>query len=319
MIKRYNEQVYSILCAAFLSVQAINHIIVAYFPFTKGNAMMLLYLMTGGLIIADGFVEIIKSRKVYISNAAAVFLIMAYYSVTLIIAPYSDLEASQFFSMTIVAMIAPTIRKIDPKVFINALLLIPVPGILVLNRIFVVRGIKASIIGMGLSYAFIPSIIAAIVFTFKYIKNCEHKVLYGVAILINAVYAWEVIQYGSRGPILCIISCFGLLIGFNIKKDGGVFLKPVKLLVILSILFAFMMNFYEILEWVFNRLTGFGIKVNSIAKIFRLQEGSGDISNGRILIWQTVIKEIMRTPIWGHGLSTTQYNLGIIYPHNFIK
>lgn len=318
MIKKKKEEFYSILCAVFLSVQSINHIIVAFLPSTKGLAMMILYLITGGLILVIAIIEMTKSGKVYASNAMPIFLVMIYYIFTLIMGNISDLEPSQFFSMTIVAMIAPMVKKINSKTFIKSLILLPLPGIFVLNKIFVTRGIRAEIIGMGLSYAFIPSIIATIVFLFKYFKESKYKLIYSIAMIVNLIYAWKVIQYGSRGPLLCIVSCFVLVLTLDIKTNGGIFFQSIKIFIISVIVAILLMNFFEILEWVLIELTGRGININAISKIFRLQQSSGDISNGRIIIWQTVAKDILKSPILGHGLSTTQYNLGIIYPHNFI-
>ena len=312
---------YTIAVALFLTVPAINMIGVAVFPALSGALMTVLYAVFGACIIAVAGVAFGNSKRMYIVYAVALLTIISYYIATMIIAPYSDLSAAKFLSMTVAAFVCFSVRKVDPRLLIKALILISCPALFWFNKVFIVTSGLAEVILMGIGYAFVPSIVSSFVYLFWYIRDERKdklKWLYIVGCFINLVFAFRIIEYGSRGPVLCMIVCLVVCICFDNDKEKGIRLRSWKVVLVGIAVALIAMNFWVVLGTVSSLLKSFGISVNTIDKFYRLNEQSKDALNGRSDIWAAVASEMLRSPLWGHGMSTTLHNLKYPYPHNFL-
>ena len=158
------KQGYTFLIAFYLCIPAINVIGVAIKSSLAGFFMSFLYVITGAIIAFTFFQELVKTKNVISVVFVVVALISSFYVLTLMVAPYSDLKVVKFVTMTLIAILCPYNKNIDVRRFVEYVMAIPAFGILIKNRIFTVNGARYETITMGLSYAFLPSVICAIVF-----------------------------------------------------------------------------------------------------------------------------------------------------------
>lgn len=311
----------SILVAIYINIPSLNQIFIAFLPGMAGKMMTLLYgISIAGVIFAATYC-ILNNRKVDMKLFLYILGIVFVFLLTCCFASYTSLNIFDFISYTIVALLIPLFFKIDAKLFLRTTIFCSFWGIFFINDIFELTGSSYQTITMGVSYAFLPSIIVSIVYLFMYIKNDskKEKLFCGLGILVNAVYLLKILQYGSRGPVLCIATCLCFLFCFRYKNEkNGIETIAGKFIVLIGIIFLCVINIWTILEWVQTFLNSYDIHINTIDKIFRLVSSSKDISNGRTAITEVVIGGIFESPVWGHGMSTTMHNLNIVYPHNFI-
>lgn len=317
--KRNNiSRFYTIMVALFLSVQAINTTVTSVITALAGSLMTLLYGLFGAMILVSVGQVLISSKRMYSKFAMVFFTIIVYFIFTKILTSYSDLNFGKFISMTVLAILCFSIRRVDPRLLIKIMMLVPCIGIFWIDKIFAVGG-KDQIITMGVSYAFMSSIISTIVYLSWYLRDereNKFKWLYIIAAIINIIYALRIIMFGSRGPVLCILVCFFICVCVDYKS--GVGLRSWKMLIFGLVLIVMWANLWTLLDYVSTFLGNYGLKINAINKLYRLIGSGLDITNGRTYIWKTVVAEIPGSPIWGHGLSTTLHNLHFSYPHNFL-
>ena len=313
----WRDTLYTLLIALYLSVPAINAIGVKIIPALSGLFMTSLYVSIGLAILVYSVLAFIARPKVDVRIFVFYCLIIFAYIFTYIGNARSDLHFNKFITLTVIAMLCPYVKRIKYRQFVIYLMVLPFFGIFFLNQVFSIKGVLNETITMGISYAFLPTVIASIVYLFFYFKDSNRKFISLVFIAINSVYLFKIFQFGSRGPVLCIVTCFAILICFK-YKDNKINMVSRKIVILMILLILVIANFWTVLGWVNSLLLALGIKINAISKLYRLQSFTNDISNGRLLIWSTVWKEIWKSPIYGHGLSTTFYNLKFAYPHNFI-
>lgn len=311
---------YTVLVALFLSVQAINTTITSLVTALAGSLMTPLYGLFGLMIFANVGTVMFPRARMYTRYAGAFFIVIIYYIATRLVAPYSDLSFGKFISMTVLAVLCFSIKRVEPRLLLKIMMLAPCIGIFWVGRIFAVGG-KDEIVTMGVSYAFMSSVISTIIYLFWYLsdeKERKGKWLFIIASVINIIYALRIIMYGSRGPVLCILVCLFFCICFDYKNGVGIRLRSWKLIILAIALLFVGFNIWTVLDYVSSFLRNYGLKINTINKLYRLVGTGNDVSNGRTYIWRTVLDEIPKSPIWGHGLSTTLNNLNFPYPHNFL-
>ena len=312
----------TILVAFFIDIPALNQIFVSFVPGLSGRIMMLLYLLCG---ISTCILAIVSIFKRYFVNKN-LFLLIGFillgYVMTSIFTPYSDLSFINFTVYTLLAMLIVLLLNVDGKLLISLIMTLTFIGLLNINIIFATSVYRYETISMGMSYAFMPTVVAAIVYFCVYFKkeSTIKKLILVPVLLVNAIYLFKIMQFGSRGVVLCFICCFVFF--FCIKYDEvnnklsfkgykAFFISIIVVLVLLNI-----WTFFEKIEGIFEAV---GFHINAVNKFFRLASASnGDISNGRNAIYEATISGILQSPMWGHGYSTTMNNLGFVYPHNFM-
>ena len=130
----------------------------------------------------------------------------------------------------------------------------------------------------------------------------------------------KIIQFGSRGVVLCFLCCFIFFNCFNYDSiKMKVSFKGYKVFLISIVAVVVLMNIWTVFATIENLIESAGFHINAINKFFRLANATGgDVSNGRNAIYEATINGIWQSPFWGHGYSTTMNNLGFVYPHNFL-
>lgn len=310
----------SFMIAFFIDIPALNQVVISFIPELSGKIMTVLHFFVACLF---GVYCLLNAKKFNISMNQLLLggFVGVGYLITQILSPYSDLRIIDFCIYTIMSIFIVAFYEIDSKTFLRFLMFLPCSGILSLNRIFATNTFKYETITMGLSYAFMPAIVAAISYFFLYFKKGDNinKFIDAIALIINLSFLLKILQFGSRGPVLCFLCSFLFFYCFEYDENfERIRIKGEKCLLISIILLLLINYFWEIALFLENIMDASGLKINAINKFFRLMNSSGDVSNGRLDIYLQSFQGFLQSPIWGHGYSTTMYNLGFVYPHNFV-
>ena len=222
---------------------------------------------------------------------------------------------------TILAFIIPSLLTIDTCTTLKAIMVIPAVGVFWLKSVFVPEEEnELGLISMMRSYAFLVPVLANILYIMLYYKRDTTVQRRFILILsiVNAIYLYQIMKYGSRGPFFCIIS----LIVFNwlVKKDdmGRIRWNAGKNLTFGVVAISLVLFFREIMIGLSTFLHLFGLHLNVIDKYVRKAVEIDDMTNGRAALTARCLEDIPEHPFVGHGMDTFEHFTGIIYPHNFI-
>lgn len=308
--------------AFFIDIPALNQIFVSFFPGLSGQLMTIMYLSCGVMLVILAVPTIIVDHFVNKKLFLIILFITMGYFLTIILAPYSDLSVTNFCVYTLIALLMVLLYKVDGKLLILLIMIVPVFGITNVNDIFATNTYQYETISMGVSYAFMPTVISAIVYFYTYYNNetIKKKIIIIPILVVNIIYLFKIVQFGSRGVVFCFLCCFIFFNCFHYDKiNKKVSFEGYKVFFISIITMVFLMNIWTIFATIENLIESAGFQINAINKFFRLANTTGrDITNGRTAIYEATINGIWQSPIWGHGYSTTMNNLGFIYPHNFM-
>lgn len=172
-------------------------------------------------------------------------------------------------------------------------------------------------LSMGTSFAILPGFMAGIIHFFFFRR--KGKILDYICYVNDAVFLFLLIIRGNRNMVLtALITAFCLYLkgwGSNKERKKITF----RLLIVFVLVIVIFVNFYSLLEWIDNALKAFDIEARFIQKTIQMRD-RGDVTNGRAGLFSYTWREIKKSPIWGHGVSTIYHNSGnrIIYPHNFL-
>lgn len=311
----------SLVMALYIDIPMINQIVIAIFPSLSGKLMTPLYFICALCVVGVVGYSVIKGKRINIKLLGCLAFIIFAYLLTNIITPYSELSIIQFISYTILAVVIPLFFEIDGKFFLRAVMIYSLLGIFYLEKIFKITDIANQTISMGLSYAFLPTIIVSIVYLVLFLREDtkKGKYFFSFLILVNFIYLLKILQYGSRGPVLSVILCIFFLICFKCRMvKGGVAPIGIKFILLGIGVIILLINIWSLLGYIQTFLNMFDIHISTIDKLIRLSSSSEGISNGRDAIYYTVAQEFLKSPMWGYGISTSMHNIGINYPHNFV-
>lgn len=310
----------SILLAVFADTQVLNLIMVAANPSLAGIFMTVLYsVVVVGLFCLGLFVEKRSFASLSSSHIGICFLCVLWYIATAGLIAEPSVSVSYFGIFMVAAFLLPGIIRIDTRVFLLSLFILPSVGIFFLNQIFYNEILESGVVSMGTCYAFLIPVLANLVFLFFY--QSKEKKIFKIVVLfftsINIFYLVQMTMYGSRGPILCVL--FFLLSTFIIKTDelGNVLLRKKRLFFILVGIVLVVLSFVVLLQWLSEVLSSFDISLGIIDKTLRLEDNGG-ISNSRNEILNTALKGFIDSPLLGNGIAQFERNTGYVYPHNFI-
>ena len=195
----------------------------------------------------------------------------------MIFAPYSDLTIIYFAIYTILSLCFVLLFQIDGKLLLKAIMTFPIIGILDISGIFTTNSYQYETITMGVSYAFMPTIVSSIVYFFAYYKgdNTKDKIINTLILSINMVYLFNVVQFGSRGVVLCFLMCFVFFFCFKYDNEKNrVYTKGAMVLLFAVILIIFIMNMWTIFSFLLDVIEALGFHINAIDKFFRLNTRS---------------------------------------------
>ena len=218
---------------------------------------------------------------------------------------------------TIVPLCIPQIVGIDAVKTVKLLMILPSFGIFFVHKIFSLT--LFGTIEMDLTYSFLTPIIATFVYLSIFFKESKRKERLFLLLLggINIVYFLYCILFGSRAAGLSILLCIVFLACTKVGYNGKGF--KIKLLfwyfllsIVLIVLF-----FDTILYGAVDLLKNLGFESMQLEKMVKLYE-LGDLSDGRSDINALAVDGILKSPLYGHGLSASQPFTNYAYPHNFI-
>ncbi len=177
--------------------------------------------------------------------------------------------------------------------------------------------VEKSDITMGVSYAILPCILAAVIHFIYYRK--DKKLIDILAYIVNLVMSINLILQASRGAVLSVVLLLFLVWFIKIRKENGSGAVSIAIL-FLSFITILAFIFAEELLGIFIELLGvFNIKFYFLEKTYRMIAEEGLIAslNGRDYIYINSINMIREAPILGNGIGAYADKYGT-YPHNFI-
>lgn len=309
----------SIVTALFIDSKLINDILIAY-GFPEG-IMAYMYMGIIGLIFISCtlFYKITKPIKnVKIFGLALVLLL--FYIITQSFINEPRVPMLYFCVFTIAALIIPSLVTIDVRILLKSVLIIPLFGLPVINKIFTFVSDWNEWISLGTSYNVIPPILAAITYLFLYYKfdNKFYRFIFVLVILGDSVYLIKLLLYGSRGPVLAIVGLvFLFFITIHVNNRLRINKSRISKLVLLSVCTSFLVVFLpQILDAVFIKM---GLShSHAIGKFIALSQ-ENEVSNGRSSLFYMAFSGIVDSPFWGNGLDQfDNHHRGADYPHNSI-
>jgi len=138
-----------------------------------------------------------------------------------------------------------------------------------------------------------------------------------VLCVINIIFFMQILKYGSRGSIFCVLLLVAFLYLIKPPRSLGVRKKKNLVIILVLGLFALYFSFYSLLSAISFGAELNGIKLHFVEKIMELS-AEGDITNGRGMLNSITISGIIDSPIFGHGLDRFDANTGMLYPHNVL-
>lgn len=317
----------TVFIAVFCDIKAINSYLVAgvgEMGESESGPMAILYMISGiGAIITGVLSYQWKDRKIPLAATFILVWVTVFYFVTqfFIAPPYTRLML--FVVLTLVSFILPHITQIEGRLFLRFSMLLALPAVFRVNEIFQFSEYYDSIT-MGQSYAFLFPVVAAIVYFFIYFRDdsVSWKIISILLFVVNGVYAYYLVFFGSRGSVFAMLAVVLFLLVFK-PSDNGVGIKTKKggfaivgtVAVVVAISFATLISVFQ------DVLANYGISLYFLDKFLDLESG-GDITNGRQAIYALAFSDIAQHPFLGMGFDQFFNNhgnvTGIAYPHNFI-
>ncbi len=226
-----------------------------------------------------------------------------------------------FFVFVIMSMTIPSLVRINARIFIKAIMFFPSFTILRIDKVFSYVSDWSESISMDASYAFLVPICATIVYLFIYYKDeCNRDKIITIGLsIINLIFFIQILQYGSRGPLLSVVLLVTFLYLFKHPSSESMGVRKKEhwqMMIIVGILIMYF-SFYFVVEIIDYIADIYGSKLHFVEKILRLS-AENDLSNGRDILNVVAISGIIDQPFLGHGLDRFDANTGMLYPHNFV-
>lgn len=311
----------SFAVAFFIDIKCINYIMRAMLNIDEeGGFMSLLYIIVSISLLG---ISLLQKNSIFKIDKYVVFIlvfILAWYQYTDAMIGVPRVPFLILGVFTLVAFITPSIVQINPRTFIKTVMLLPSVGVIYSSSIFSLQDSTSETISMQISYAFLVPVMATIIYLRNYYKLESRfwKIIGGLSVFINAIYGYQILSLGSRGPFLCIILLLIFFLLLKKEEEGfGVKIQKNRTIIIMILVFFSSLFLMETLTFLSTTLHSYGIDLNVINKNIRMI-AEGDISNGREYISSIAIQGIIENPIFGYGFDQFENNTGIVYPHNFV-
>ncbi len=296
----------SLLIAIYLEIGAINH---GIYVMLDKSFMQYIYIIIGILSVLT---VLINMNKIEFDSAilgVASVLACCYFI------SYGKTEVEPlYFTMYVIFPAILSLLDFDKERVIRYSAILVVPFVFLGDDLFALSDTNDTI-SMGITYAFLISSCAAIVH-YKYYRKEQSKYMY-IVYFVNLYYLIQIIQFGSRGPILAIALLIVCMSIFDYDTKGRIKGNSVWAFFLIIITIVVVMNYVFILGWIQKFFSAYDISFEFIDKIIRLSQ-KGNVSNGRMYLYELSLKGFIRAPIIGHGISTFARYTNQVYPHNAI-
>ena len=315
----------SLIVALFIDTKAVNYVLGAIMGVEDEGFTTPLFAFIGA---ASLFFVIVQPRNLrnkvnlYVWLLSAFIIGFYFYTSRTIATPRVPLPFLLGFML--MGFILPSILKIDTSITLRAIMTIPAIGVLWLNNVLRPEAENEyGVISMMRSYAFLVPVMANILYIMLYYKRDHlgrvgNHLFFWLITIINSIYLFKMLSSGARGPFFCIFSL--IIFHWVVKKDdsGKLRWNAGKNLIIGIVFAAVALFFKNVVFGLSTFLHWFGIYLNVIDKFVRKAVETGDMSNGREMIYAKCMEEIPEKPFFGHGMDLFEHNTDFIYPHNFI-
>lgn len=184
------------------------------------------------------------------------------------------------------------------------------------------EGLTSGRMDMGISYALLPIVLAALLHFLYYRKTSN--IIIKMGYIVNAILMIALLTTGTRGGVLSLFIFFILVFANQYNNEQNNLTQTLKKrrpwIIWLSVcLGVIAIIFYDhIMLAASHYFSGLGLHINTFAKTEGLINSTGDATNGRIMLWQIAAEGIIKSPIWGHGWGAFLVLTGHVYPHNII-
>lgn len=310
----------SLLVALFMDIKCLTLIIVSFGVDENSSAMTILYMTTILLIFSLSYIIRKRKPKIGIKCSLVIIYVVLSYFFTVGIGGEPFVSLPHLLVFTVCAFLIPSITTVNAKLTLKAMMFYPIIGITQLSHIFVFESDWNEWISMGTSYAFFIPIVATIIYLTVYFKN-ENKSEKLISIILgitNFIYLLYLFQFGSRGPLVLLFVLLVFLFTIKPSTSGvGIHFNKARLLMLSIVILLILVNFESLMQFLSSFLSEHGISSRAINKFINLS-ASGDINNGRSVIYDKAFDGFLHNPIWGNGLDCFNQNTGEVYPHNFI-
>lgn len=305
--------------ALFLNSQYIIRIAQAYFPFFENIGVKLVFIVSFFIaLLAIFMMRKIETTRIHFDITA---IVLIYYAITCII--HRNESAVTLLEILTYCMLPFILvwNEVDFGKIVKYTMVLTCPAIFVASKVFTRYNTVNFAIKMVLSHAIVPSMICAIAYIAYYIRfdETKRKIFYSILFGINGFYFYELVTYGSRGPVIAILMFVILVIFFRPNySDDKVQSHNFKLFLTIGVVLIILSLFGDqILSWIIQVLDSRGIYNRFFQKYYNLMV-LGDTSHGRIDIYLTAINGFLSSPLWGNGIDMFYANTQIEFPHNFI-
>lgn len=299
------------IVAIFLTFKVLNYSLVNIFKVSESGFLSIVFMVTAGLFAVACAYKLIKRQSKLSSLGTLVIIVVL--GLYVIYANRSNVAITEIVIYFLIPIIIGFRENFYFKRILEIVLLISLLPLCCFTAMFNVGWYGG--INMDISYAFLPVIAAAFVHFAFYYKECRYKIIFIVLYAVNLMYFSQIVMFGERGTLLCLLVCIVLLL--NIKyKDNQVIYKRMsfKIIVAVLILGLFILFGDSILKLLVNT---FNINSYAINKFIEMLE-KNDISNGRFAIYRDAVDSFSYSPLWGRGIGSFEFFTGEEYPHNLL-
>lgn len=315
-------KVNSVLLGLFLSLQTI---MVYLFPSAEGGVatgglLGIMYIACVALIILNLLLTgTFSFKKIPLVGFLIAVILMVFYKYTQNIIGEPRTPFALYLMFTVMAFLMPMLTRIDSKIFFRTIMLISLLALFRMDAVLAPMIASRGTITMGYSYSFLTPVLVSLSYLIFFFKtdSATWKAIMGLSIIVNIVIAFMLIKYGSRGPVVAILSMIAIpyILDFS-KSKSGLHLKEGKTVIFIACLAFGLVFFIPVLEFLKTFFSNFGLSLNFIDKFLRLSE-SDNIGGDRELIYEITMYGIYQRPLFGHGCDQFENITGFSYPHNF--
>lgn len=300
----------SILVAVLINMKLISQSLVIYTGANDGFFAVILEVSLAVFLLTKLW-QLIRKRKATISAKSLIVIVyVAIISLWFLLS--SHVTQSNFvglISFVIFPSVLVAVSDLDFSTIAILSMLLSVLALPVSSQMIILDARRS--IGMDVAYAFIPSIISAIIHFFW----CRKEVTKWSYLLYIApiYYSYNLILYGVRGPIVCIVVAFILALYFSPYSPKISFNKIAFTILIGSVV----LFFNDILLGLKDILDRNGISWYFLNKTVSLA-AAGNVLHGRDNLIKLSWDGFLNSFMWGNGMNSFMHYTGYEYPHNFI-
>ena len=316
-MKNKDDKIATMIIAMLCSFKLINYSLTYFFNKSDGGYLTILFTILFITYFSYLTLKILKRKNHFKIRFPIYGLFFLVYIMVLFAFKFdkTNLTFIELISYCLLPVIIGINENIKTDKLLKYIMAFSLVSFLSLDKLLEVRWYGS--IGMDISYAFLPTISAAIVHFFYYRKYDDNKIINLFLYIVNLFYLYQIVLYGERGTLFSIVILFILCIIFKQVDNKTIILNKTSFLKITILIIAVMgilLSYNEIINFIINTLKIDSYALNKI-KIL----SNSDISNGRFKIYGQALKGFAKSPIFGNGISSFKfYYPGNPYPHNIL-